>query len=268
MIDYAVAFIIGNVWAICFLVAGLYNFYFRKEYKPVLHMSLVLACTFAVSKVIYSQFILPQEHLLSIYYLYWAAACGFIILCLVVDHHIQGFVFHWPAKLAISLLLIEIVLHLSLHIDRNIVALNSALQPNRELESAWWLWTVRSIFVNLDNAVILMSVLLPFKAFRSELDIYKTEYSSVQMDKVFKRIHMLEDIIFIMPDGNNKTDAYQCIESARFLLEQWGIGGEERRHLYSANVLCDRARTLALYVGGKLERKLNDGKDDVVDVDY
>lgn len=268
MLDYAVAFIIGNVWSICFLCAGLYNFYFRKEYKPIIHMSLVLAGTYGLTQIIYSQFIVPQENLYAIFYLYWASACGFVALCLAADHHIKGYVFHWPIKLAIALLLIELFLSICMHIDRNIVALNGSMKPNAQLEDAWWLWTIRNVVVNLDNVFILFSVLIPFRAFRSGRDVYKTEFTCMQMEKAFKRIRILEDIIFIMPTGINKAQAYQCIESAKYLLEQWGLEGENRRHLYSANVLCDRARALALYCDDALEAKLNNESANAIKVDY
>ncbi len=266
MIDYTVGFLIDNIWSVCFLIAAFYNFYFRREYKPIIHMSLILSGIFGLSRIVYLQIILPQENLFEIYYLYWAGTIFLVSAWLVIDHHIKGFAFHWPIKMAIGLLLIEVVLHLAVHIDRNIVALNGSLSPNQNLDNGWWLWAVRNVFISLDNMLILASVLLPFKAFHSKDDIYKTRFSGMQMEKAFKRVDMLEDIIYIMPNGINKAHASQCLESARLLLTQWGGGGEDRSHLYCANVLCDRARVLALYVGNELETKLKNEADAIVKI--
>lgn len=245
MVDYALGFLTDNIWVLCFLVVGLYNIYAKKDYKPIIHLSLILVFTFSLTKIVYTKFILPSEHLLSIYYLYWAGVAIFISAFIVLEHKIQGFRLHWPAKFVVLLFIFEFLLHLTVHIDRNIMALNGSAAPNRGLSDAWWLWTARNMFLNIDNFLILVSILFPYKAFKSRDDIYTSEFSSIQMDRAFKRIELLEDVVYTMPAGLKKTHAYQCVESARFLLEQWDSQGEDRRHLYSANTLCDRARYLA-----------------------
>ena len=247
MIDYALGFIADNVWILCFLAAGLYNAYVRKDYKPIFHLSIVLAVSFSVVKIVYSKFILPLENLYEIYYLYWAASSIFIAIAISTDHQIRGYSFHWPIKLAISLLLLEMLLNVLVHVDRNVMALNGAAKPNLNLDNAWWLWSLRNYLLNLDNFFIILSLVFPYKAFRNAQNIYKHQFSSIQMDRTFKRIELLEDAIYTMPAGLRKTHAHQCITSARFLLEQWGLKGEDRQHLYCANILCDRARHLAFY---------------------
>ncbi|UAA39628.1 hypothetical protein KIH87_04520 [Paraneptunicella aestuarii] len=256
MFDYAVGFVIDNVWVLVYLIAGFYGFYTKRLYRPFLHTIFTLAITFGLSRIIYSQFLLPLDNLYQFYYLYWAAACGAIVLILAIDHHLSGFVYHWPLKLTMGLLLIAMSLHIAVHIDRNIVALNGALEPNLHLKDAWWLWAVRNIFVSLDNVLILASLLFPYKAFRSSEDIYRIPVSVMQMDKVCDRVESLEKMLMTMPNGLNKAHAFQCVNSARTLLNLWGSGGEDRSHIYSANLLCDRARDLAIYTEKALEKRL------------
>jgi len=267
MADYSLGFILDNIWIICFLTAGLYNVYFRREYKPIIHLSFVIAGALGVSKIVYTQIILPEPNLREIYYLYWAGASLLTVGIVSIDHQIKGYAFHWPVKLAISLFLIEILLNLAVHLDRNVVALNGMLSPNQNLENAWWLWGVRNTFLYLDNLLIIASLVFPYKAFKGVDDIYKHKYGSSEMDRAFKRVELLENIMHIMPNSLKKAHAYQCVESARFLLEQWDSQGEDRRHLYSANTLCDRARYLAFTSDDVSMEKLEEF-DGVPKVDY
>lgn len=267
MVDYALGFIADNVWILCFLAAALYNIYTRPDYKPMIYLSSVLAVAYSLTKIAYSQFVLPSESLLDIYYLYWGGATIFIAALIIVGHQIKGFSFQWPAKLAVSILLFEFLLHVAVHVDRDIMALNGASTPNAGLSDAWWLWSFRNSVLVIDNFIILASLVFPYKAFKSRDDIYTSEFSSIQMDRAFKRIELLEDVVYTMPAGLKKTHAYQCVESARFLLEQWDSQGEDRRHLYSANTLCDRARYLAFTSDDVAMEKLEE-LNGVPKVDY
>lgn len=267
MVDYAFGFIADNIWVICFLSAGLYNLYLRKEYRPIIHLSLVLAATYSLTKIFYSQVVVPQDNIVEVYYLYWAGASVFIAATIAIDHQIKNYAFHWPAKLAITLLLVEALLHVAVHIDRNIVSLNSSALPNNHIDNAWWLWGLRNFLLVVDNFFILASLVFPFKAFRSVDDIYKHKFGSSEMQRAFKRVDLLEKIIYIMPNSLKKAHAYQCVQSARFLLEQWGSKGEDRQHLYSANTLCDRARYLA-FTSDEIPVEKLEELDGVPKVDY
>lgn len=267
MVDYALGFIADNVWILCFLTAALYNIYIRSDYKPIIYLSLILAVAYSLTKIAYSQFVLPTEHLLDIYYLYWGGATIFMAALIVAGHQVKGFSFQWPAKLAVSILLFEFLLHVAVHVDRNIMALNGASTPNAGLSDAWWLWSFRNSVLVIDNFIILASLVFPYKAFKSRDDIYTSEFSSLQMDRAFKRIELLEDVVYTMPAGLRKTHAHQCVNSARFLLEQWGPKGEDRQHLYCANVLCDRARFLAFSSDSAAIKQIQE-LEGVAKVDY
>ena len=115
--------------------------------------------------------------------------------------------------------------------------------------------------------IIVTSIVFPYKAFRNLDDIYKSRFGNAQMERTFKRVDLLEKIIYIMPNSLKKAHAYQCVQSARFLLEQWGSKGEDRQHLYSANTLCDRARYLA-FTSDEIPVEKLEEQDGVPKVDY
>jgi len=248
MIDFAIGFILDNIWIVCFLAAGLYNIYLKKDYKPIIHISLIIAGVFGFSKLVYTNLILPQENLVEIYYLFWAGVSAFLAIIITLDHQVRSYAFHWPAKLTIFLFVFECFLNIAVHIDRNIFALNGAMVPNVSKQDAWFLWGIRNFFLNFDNALILLSLFFPYKAFKRH-QVYTSQGDSVFMDDTFKRLEIIEDMVFAMPDSFRKKNACQCLVSARFLLEQWNENGEDRQHIYCANILCNEARSLALCSG-------------------
>lgn len=256
MLDYAIGFILGNIWSLCFLALAIYCYFYRQENKSMLQFALIFAGAYGLSQIVYAQFILPQKNVVEIYYLYWAGATSIVVASLYINHKFKGFHFYWPIKIAITLLLIEVLLNIALHIDRNIIALNGNMVPNNPYDNEWWLWGVRNMMINFDNIIILIAALFPLKTFQSDNSSFKHSNSSTQMDEAFKRIKILKDMVYVMPDGIQKSLAQQCITTAEFLLSQWNGEGEDRQHLYCANLLCDRARTLSLYVSDKVPEKL------------
>lgn len=246
MLDYAIGFIIGNVWAIAFLVVAVYNFYFRKDHKPTFFLCLVMTFSLGVSQLMYVNWILPQHNLLSIYYLYWAGVSCVIALILFVTTKLHSFNLLWPLSFAIGLHLMEVLFNLAMHIDRNVVALNQAPIANNDIKNAWWLWNVRDTFILSTNFLIIAASTLPLDMFSRVSQHFERRYSSQQMTKAFQRVKSLQQLVNVMPYGINKSNAEQCLESAELLLMQWNGSGEDRSHVYCANLLCDRARVLAL----------------------
>ncbi|UAA39311.1 hypothetical protein KIH87_02805 [Paraneptunicella aestuarii] len=246
MLDYAIGFIVNNIWIWLFAIAAVYNYWSRPDHTPAFDMAVIFSAIFAISHIVYVQWILSFEKLDKVYYLYWACISGLAALALFVSQRIRKNIIHWPIGLAISLSLIEVLFNLAVHLDRNVVALNGALSPNNSIESAWWLWDVRNIVLNSNNFIVLACLFLPFSLFSRQTPIDKFFSSDSLMDKAFSRISKLEDLVIVMPEGLQKQHAWQCLVSAEFLLMQWEGDGEDRSHLYSANILCDRARILAL----------------------
>lgn len=246
MIGYAIGFIIGNVWAIAFMLAAVYNFYFRNEQKPIFYLALLMAGSLGVSQYVYSNWLLFQNDLVEIYYLYWAMASCCIVFAMFVTTKLCRHVFLWPISLAMCLHLMEVVLNITVHIDRNIVALNSSLVANTDLSQSWWLWGVRNSLINFNNVLILATTVVPLSLFSNTAQKFSRYYSSAYMEQSFRRIKTLRELVWVMPDGITKDNAWQCLESAELLLMQWNGNGEDRSHVYCANLLCDRARVLAL----------------------
>ncbi|UAA38662.1 hypothetical protein KIH87_18695 [Paraneptunicella aestuarii] len=253
MLDYAIGFIIGNVWAIAFLLVAVYNFYFRKDHKPTFFLCLVMAGSLGISQTIYTNWILPQDNLVSIYYLYWAAVSCAIALTLFLSTKFGARILLWPLSFAIGLHLIEVLFNIAMHIDRNVIALNQALSVNNDIKSAWWLWNVRDMFILSTNFLVIAASILPLDIFSRVSQRFERRYSCEQMTKVFKRIKSLRQLVNVMPDGIDKSNAEQCLDSAELLLTQWDDEGEDRSHIYSANMLCDRARALALALTPEFE---------------
>lgn len=161
MLDLAVSFFFSNIWTIAFLSVAIYNHLCRPGHKPIIHAALLTAAIFAISHIIYAQWISHLANTASVHYLYLAGSASLLASAIYLNNRIRGFVLYWPVKLAIALMCIEIVLDLLLHIDRNVLALNGSQAPNHAREQIWWLWTFRVIVFNINNVVILVSFCLP-----------------------------------------------------------------------------------------------------------
>lgn len=162
MYSYAVGFIVNNLWIVLFGCASIFHYFLRSGNNSALTVSVVLTAVFALSQVIYVQWLLPFQQIISIYYLYWAGISGItaaILYLMIRSHRIANY---WPAKLAVALLSIEFCLGIALHIDRNVLALNGAIEPNNSLSRAWWLWQLRDMVLSFNNLVILLCLILPF----------------------------------------------------------------------------------------------------------
>lgn len=161
MLDLAVSFFFSNIWTIAFLSVAIYNYLCRPEHKPIIHAAFLTAVIFALSHIIYAQWISKLPNAAAIHYLYLASSAAVLACAIYVNNKMRGFVFHWPIKLAIALMTIEVVLDVLLHIDRNVLALNGSHSPNFAREQIWWLWTFRVIVFNINNIVILIGFCLP-----------------------------------------------------------------------------------------------------------
>ena len=161
MLGLAVSFFFSNIWTIAFLSVAIYNYLYRPEHKSIIHAALLTATTFAVSNIIYAQWISQLSDTASVHYLYLAGSAALLASAIYINNRIRGFTLHWPVKLAIALMCVEVVLDLLLHIDRNVLALNGSLSPNYAREQIWWLWILRVVVFNINNIVILVSFCVP-----------------------------------------------------------------------------------------------------------
>lgn len=161
MLGLAVSFFFSNIWTIAFLSVAIYNYRYRPEHKSIIHAALLTATTFAISHIIYAQWISQLSNTASVHYLYLAGSAALLACAIYINNRIRGFTLHWPVKLAIALMCFEVILDLLLHIDRNVLALNGSRSPNYAREQIWWLWILRVVVFNINNIIILVSFCLP-----------------------------------------------------------------------------------------------------------
>lgn len=285
MLDLAIAFVISNVWTIGFLTAAVYNYCFRPEHKPITHFALFASVIFAFAHITYSQWLAYLYEPIKIHYIYLAVSTLVLITLAFVYNKMRGFVFHWQIKLAIGLLLLELLLTIMVHIDRNLIAINSGIGVNYERDKAWWLWDIRTILSHLNNVIILTSLFLPVGLFTktedekddSNVDFQK-DYSDIEnvvpfassqpqdqvklstcngfrtlssdkyikeVDSAYNRVEAIQDLIRAMPDGKNKATALQFAYTASELITEHDQSKVD--YIQSITLLCDRARDLALY---------------------
>lgn len=284
MLDIALSFIFSNLWTISFLLVALYNYYFRPEHKPVIHVALITAGIFAVSHITYIQWIAPHPELVKIHYVYLASSAALLASTIFVYTKWKGFIFHWPIKLTIALMLIEVTLDVLLHIDRNIMALNGAELPNTTREHAWWLWSVRNAFFTMDNVVILISLVLPVGILSKRHPITETDAGNVyilntsehprivqlssksgfrnlhseqyikEIDNAYARVENIQDLIDAMPQGEAKNTASQFAYTASELITRQDQSKMD--FMKSITLLCDNARDYAIYVEKRKEAEL------------
>ncbi|MCY7294289.1 hypothetical protein [Alteromonas sp. a30] len=282
--DLAIAFVISNIWTIGFLIAAVYNQSFRPEHKPITHFALFAAVIFALAHLAFSQWIAFLHEPIKIHYLYLAFSALVLAVTPLIYNRIRGFVFHWQLKLAMGLLVFDLILTFLVHIDRNVIALNTGVGVNYERGSAWWLWDVRTILSHLFNTIIFVSLFLPVGLFTKnksteEADInFNGEYANIdnvipmpqtpssnlvklsigngfrtlsteaylkEVDQAYNRVEAIQDLIHAMPEGDKKITASQFVFTASELITEQDHSKTD--YIQSINLLCDKARDLALY---------------------
>lgn len=245
MVDVAVGFVIDQAWTIIFLITALYNRFLRKECHEAFHLSLVMACGIAISQQVYIHWIFTFEYLIEIYYLYWAFISCLMALILSLLIKFNKYIFDWPIKIAVGLLLLEILLNLLVHVDRNFFALNSSNTPNISGDDSWWLWSLRNLTLNTNNVLILISSVIPMNPISKLLISIHWSKGDIYYQRTLRQIRQLRCAVENMPSGIEKEQAKRCLESALLLLAQWEGMEIEKSHLFCANLLCNRARAIA-----------------------
>lgn len=278
MLDLALSFFFSNIWIISLLGIAIYNNFFRPEHTPIIHMALITATVYAISHIFYSQWVSQHPVLKEVHYLYLAGAAALLALWIYLNNKLHGFVFYWPVKLLITMMVVEVILDILLHIDRNIVALNGMPYPNEAKENAWWLWTLRNIIFNLDNLIILVSMVLPVSLLtekkspknyelleaKNVIPIKQPEPSRIvqlsttngyrnipaevylkEVDNAYNRVEGIQDLIDAMPEGEAKETAKQYAYTASELITRHDQSKFD--YLDSIHLLCDRARDFAVY---------------------
>ena len=274
MLDLSLSFIFSNIWTMCFLAVGVYNLWQRPDHKPIIHAAMIIATMFAVSHIVYVEWLVRHPFLVQIHYLYLALSAFSLIIILFSYIKFKGFIFYWPIKLTIILMLVEVVLDVLLHIDRNILALNGAATPNISKEDAWWLWSLRSVVFTMDNVIILVSMILPVSLVKRHHGIEETTSNNVvalnasgesrivqletpsgyrnlssasylqEIDQAYKRVDCLQDLINAMPDGKTKNIVAQYTFTASELITRQDQSKID--FIHSIHLLCDYAAKQAL----------------------
>lgn len=270
MLELAIAFIASNIWTIGFLIAAIYNHFLRPEHKSITHMALLTVFIFAIAHITYSQWVSQASEPVKIHYIYLASSAIFLASALFVHNKTAGFVFYWPIKMAIGLMLFEAFLTLLVHVDRNIIALNFNSHPNFNRDHNWWLWTLRTSVSHINNILILISLFLPLSLLSknkipSIVALEQPKQSSIvqlsthngyrtipvdlyiqEIDQAYNRVEAIQDLVNAMPEGEAKEKANQYSYTASELITRQDQSKID--HMHSINLLCNKARDCALYI--------------------
>jgi hypothetical protein len=163
MLALTEAFLLNNMWTLLLLAAFTFNIKQRQDNKPIMYANLILVCGFALPGIIYAQYIVQLTPLLPVFYLYWAGVNAAIVVVIYALLRLKGWPIYAGVKVVIVCLVIDFLFNLLLHVDRNIMALNGQALPNATKAGAWGLWVLRNAISNINNGVIVVCVLAPFK---------------------------------------------------------------------------------------------------------
>ncbi|UAA38126.1 hypothetical protein KIH87_15750 [Paraneptunicella aestuarii] len=279
MLDLAIAFVVSNVWIIGFFVASLYNYYLRPEHTPIIHVAFITVVVFALSHIAYSQWVSVAPDKLKVHYLYLSSSAFLLASTIYLNTKRKGFIFYWPIRLIIGLMLFETLITLLIHIDRNIFPLNGAQAPNVDKENSWWLWSFRNLLSHVNNIVMLISLFLPVSLV-SKIKNYNqvteanapnvyilntsehprivqlntkpgfrnlhSEQYIKEIDNAYARVENIQDLIDAMPQGEAKNAANQFAYTASELITRQDQSKMD--FMKSITLLCDNARDYAIYV--------------------
>lgn len=221
MLSLATAFVINNIWTLLLGVAFIFNAVQRKDNKPIYYTNLILVVGFALPAIMYAQIVVNVSPLVPIYYLYWAFVNALIVGFLYWSTRAN----HWPFYSAIKIIMlcitIDVILNLVLHVDRNIIALNGGSTPNFNKESTWSLWTARNVVSNINNGIILFSVLVPFPSRLKRFNgVFKQLLNVIDIKNYTKSnsiVQRIDTIKSMIQQSNNNQLANDYLAAAQEL---------------------------------------------------
>lgn len=242
-----------------------YNIARRGDLKPVIWLSGILATGYALNHVATAMLFDGKsfsEHV-TFQYVLWSVACIAIIATIVLAKIVTNTRLYWVSKCAIILLCIDLFGNGLMHIDQNVIGLNSFAEPNNNWSTDhWMLWSWYSIQSNFNNALMLVVLFLPVgiegslmrqannvrKVFKSLLNGFNFFRFIGGLNAAHNRVGVIQDMIDAMP-LEQQHQAQSLLNSAKELLYRQDETGVD--HLEGVNLLLDGAAHVALHAPAK-----------------
>ena len=154
----SLAFNLSLLWILVLFGATLVNYYKNDEklFKSGVYVLFIYASTHMIGTLWLAS--LPLKEVLSFHYILFAGI-----------QLVLAFGLFWINKekprvmitITIVLLVIESLMGYGVHVDRNILALNGAMEPNTLGASKWWLWDALSYVSFANTFTVFLAITLP-----------------------------------------------------------------------------------------------------------
>ena len=162
----SLAFTLSLLWVL--LLVGVTAFNFIKARKELFFCSLFVLFMYAAGHLANSLWLmpLPPIEVIEVHYLFFALMQLIVAAGLYVFSHRK---MTTMMAITISFLILEAFLTFAIHVDRNVVALNTELTPNLYDSRHWWLWDFRDV-ISICNSVTVLAALNLAKVFSVKTD--------------------------------------------------------------------------------------------------
>ena len=151
-------FNLSLIWVVVLLSATLLNYIKSKQklfisgvFVSFMYAAVHIANTLWLREI-------PLKEVLGIHYLFFAGASLVTAVGLFLINKDKPRVM---INITIVLLIIEAMLGYAVHLDRNILALNGAVEPNMLGASKWWLWDLRFYVSFANTFTVFLAITLP-----------------------------------------------------------------------------------------------------------
>ncbi len=153
----SLAFALSLLWILLLIGACVLNY--TKSRDNLYRSSLFVLFMYAATHFINSTWLipLPSVELVKVHYLFFAAIQGIIAAGLFYLNRKKLTVM---MGLTVFLFALEALLTYAVHVDRNVMALNGAAEPNMLKQQAWFLWDIKNIISTISSFTVLVAVVL------------------------------------------------------------------------------------------------------------
>lgn len=151
------AFVLSLVWVLLILGTTVLNHF--KGRTQLFYSSIFLLSVYALIHLININWLLtiPAVEAIKLHYLFYSFSAAALSIGLFWFNRKS---LTLMMSLAIFLLGLEAMLHLAMHVDRNIMALNFKAMPNLTDSTHWFLWDIKNVVATLNNPVLILAVVL------------------------------------------------------------------------------------------------------------
>lgn len=182
---------------------------------------------------------LSGKELLEVHYLYFAA---FQIALAAGLFLINRKKLRVMMSITIVLLVAEALLGYAVHIDRNVIALNGASNPNGSISESWLLWDLITVISQLTTFTVLLALTLP-RIFQVKTENAAVAYKEQEKVKQYSNL-------FKPSSRKNKTHVFLAT-SAENLCFYTGDAEESKHRMEAGILLLNEAIKLCCYEPGR-----------------